>query len=114
VEWYFVGRKISGLGENLVLFDSGAEEITLKGELALNRTISSKPFEVKTVEEEHASSDAHDEHELTDYTPNVSGMRYAGHVLFVKSGGEIIEIETDAVELMADEWLERLRKIPPE
>lgn len=114
VEWYFIGRKISGVGKEFVLFDSGAEEITLKGGLSLNKTISSKPFKVKTVNEEHASSDAHDEHVLSDYMPNVSGIRYAGHVLMVKSAGEILEIETDSSELMADEWIERLRQTPPE
>lgn len=108
VEWYFFGQKVSGSDNEPVLFDAGMETITLGSELALNKTFSSKAFEVKTVDKEHSSSDAHDEHSLDDYRPEVSGMQYFGHVLIVKSGGEILEIETDSADLMADDLLEQL------
>ena len=104
LEWYFISKRTSPKGdEELVFLNSEKTPIILEGGASLVKTAVSKPF-VFTVKD--IISVAKVSNTGTGNSRQIrSGDVYAGYIVLVKAGGEILDQQSNTDRFLNDEWL---------
>jgi hypothetical protein len=106
LEWLFIGKRTLANGDNtLVVLDSGKSEMTLQKGSNEKKTISSKPFVLseRTIDRtrNEFQRDSGNSRRIRQ------GDTYAGYLVLLKAGGEILQKESNDDRFMRDEWIAR-------
>jgi len=102
LEWFFISKKTSGaVSEKPSVFSSGKAELTLAGGASITRKEVSKPFvyTTKTVDRTGPGG------RFGNSQQTRGGDVYAGYLVLVKAGGEILQKESNDAWFLTDEWL---------
>lgn len=102
VQWFFLSKKSAGKGdESLVIFGSGKTQMAIDGGSSSKKKIESAPFiyTIKTIDRTIRA------HNGGNATQTRGGDSYAGYVVLVKAGGEILQQESNSSRFLTDEWI---------
>jgi hypothetical protein len=112
LEWYFISKKTTVKGtEDMVVFNSGKDDVALGGGASIVKTVTSKPF-IFTVKNIDSVSKTSTSGEGTPKQTR-SGDTYVGYLVLVKADGEILGKESNSSRFLEDEWLEKCAAFAP-
>lgn len=102
LEWFFISQKDEGTpNEKLYIFGLGKVDIDLEGKAEITKTEVSKPFVYtkKSIDRTGPSGNAGSSQQTR------GGDEYAGYIVLVKAGGQIIQKESNDARFLNDEWM---------
>ena len=110
VQWCVISKRISGKdSEKLVISDSGKIEITRGGKMTGTETINPKPF-VFTITSIDRAGNPFGLGNVDNSTQTREGDTYAGYLVLVKAGGEILAQDSNDDRFLKEEWLAQFEK----
>lgn len=113
LEWYFISKKTLGNGDDeLTVFDAGKASVTLQGRESIEKKVTSKPFIFTVKDVESLGLGSGNATSMPKQTRG--GDAYAGYIVLIREGGEIIEQESNSSRFLKEEWLERCAAFVPE
>lgn len=102
VQWFFISKKSIGKGdESLVVFSPGKAQMIIDGGSSDKKTIESAPFiyTIKTIDRAGRSYSG------STATQTRGGNSYAGYIVLVKAGGEVLQQKSNSSRFLTDEWI---------
>jgi len=111
LEWFFISKKKADNGdEKFVILDFGKSPVSLLGGAGIVQTVQSKPF-VLTTKTIDRTPRAAKNNNVGNSTRTRSGDTYAGYIVLLKAGDEILAKESNESRFLEDEWLERCKTV---
>lgn len=112
VQWCVIAKRTSGADdEKLVVSDSGKIEITRGSKMAGTETVNPKPFifTVTSIDRTGNSSGGSSSN-ARNSTQTREGDVYAGYIVLVKAGGEILAQDSNDDRFLKEEWIAQCEK----
>ena len=114
LEWFFISKRTSVKGmDELVVFDSGKLPVTLQGGASAVKTAESKPFIFSVKNTESVSKSTGGGAGTGSSRQTRSGDAYAGYIVWVKAGGEILDTQSNSSRFLKDEWFKKCAAFTP-
>lgn len=97
LEWYYLARRSEG--DDIVMHDSGCEELTVDPLTRIKHTLSIRTLEMKKETVQRG---------FKDPTVSKSGQKSAGYVILLKCGDVILDKEASSEKYLSKQWIDKL------